>query len=485
MKRSIAMILLACGCISMLALTVSARESGSVSDVYEINEYQYIIKDDGTAEIYAYTGGNENLTIADNLDGYTVTSIGEGAFYGCRVETVNIPDTIISIADNAFDSCIWLEEIYFPESISYIGNSPFRNCTDITKIDVSPDHPYLSVYEGVLFSKPDKRLICCPSELKKQSYTIPKGIIEIGDYAFYDCDELEDISIPNTVTSIGDYAFYYCSDLDSVVLPNTVTNIGDFAFFGCDDIDTINIPDALEYLGENPFDTELESVELSNNHNLLILENDILFFMSEKRLVHSFAWNAEHYNIPEGIESIDAYAFAGHEDLEYISFPNSLKNIGDYVFWSCYSLGSITIPESVTNIGEGAFDYCSNLEKIVLPSNISEIQEMTFSNCRNLQTIFLPEGITKIGDSAFKWCEMLNNISLPPNITTIGEDAFYACESLETLELPETVEFIGEYAFTGCDALVLTVTKDSYAALYCQINSLDFTYPGSMDWLNE
>jgi hypothetical protein len=65
------------------------------------------------------------------------------------------------------------------------------------------------------------------------SITIPNGVTEIDDYAFYYCGSLKSIIIPYSVKSIGKYAFYH-SGLTSVTIPSA--NIGDSAFKECFDL---------------------------------------------------------------------------------------------------------------------------------------------------------------------------------------------------------------------------------------------------------
>jgi len=60
--------------------------------------------------------------------------------------------------------------------------------------------------------------------------TIPDSLTSIGDYSFYACSSLTNITIPNNVTSIGVGAFSSCTSLTSITIPDSVTSIGGKAF---------------------------------------------------------------------------------------------------------------------------------------------------------------------------------------------------------------------------------------------------------------
>lgn len=75
---------------------------------------------------------------------------------------------------------------------------------------------------------------------------IEPGVLNIGNYAFYNCKNLTSVTIPNSVTTIGNYAFTGCTSLESVTIPASVTNIGSSAFYGCSSLTTVL------YYGENP-----------------------------------------------------------------------------------------------------------------------------------------------------------------------------------------------------------------------------------------
>ena len=220
---------------------------------YTCGDYVYSLLDDGTAEIISYKGIVEDVEIPDSLDGITVTGIGKYAFFANKfIERVSIPDSVIHIGYSPFIHSERLEQITIPDSVTGIDGNPCCNCTSLTEILVSPDHPYLEVKDGVLISKPDKRLVCYPGGLEAETYTVPDGIQVIGDHAFFGCKFLEEITIPNSVTSIGQGAFSF-SNLTNLLLTDNVRSIGEKAFYCCNSL-IVTVPAdsyAEEYCREN------------------------------------------------------------------------------------------------------------------------------------------------------------------------------------------------------------------------------------------
>mgnify|MGYP003255933478 FL=1 len=196
--------------------------------------------------------------VGKNSSTYTIpkgiTSIGGGAFFGCgSLTSVTIPDSVTSIGDNAFYSCSSLMNVIIPDSVVQIGVNPFAACDALKSFSISPDHPYFSVTDGVLFRKADKTLISYPAGKNSSAYTIPQGISAIGDGAFYGCRSLTSVTIPDSVTSIGDSAFSCCSSLTSVTIPDSVTTIGDDALFLCSSLTSVIIPDSVTSIGVRAF----------------------------------------------------------------------------------------------------------------------------------------------------------------------------------------------------------------------------------------
>lgn len=94
---------------------------------------------------------------------------------------------------------------------------------------------------------------------------IPNSVTSIGDYAFNDCESLTSITIGGSVTSIGERAFYECSSLTSITIPNSVTNIERAAFSNCERLNTISYKGTVEEwkhidIASGSFDNVLTSV---------------------------------------------------------------------------------------------------------------------------------------------------------------------------------------------------------------------------------
>ena len=181
---------------------------------YQGNTLYYNITSDNTVEVTYYSSTTDNnyvsgdvvipSSVTNNGTTYSVTSIGDRAFYYCSgLTSVTIPNGVTSIGNYAFYECRSLTSVTIPNSVTSIGEWAFTYCISLTSV------------------------------------TIPNSVTSIGDRAFYYCSGLTSVTIPNSVTSIGGSAFYGCSGLTSVTIPNSVTSIGEGAFYECSGLTSI------------------------------------------------------------------------------------------------------------------------------------------------------------------------------------------------------------------------------------------------------
>ena len=186
----------------------------------------------------------------------SVTSIKEGAFYGCtNLNTIVIPSSITSIGDAAFGHT-GLFSLSIPESVTSIGRNPFYDCPYLSSISVASGNSHYDSRDdcnAIIETNTNQLIIGCIGT------TIPSSVTSIGIGAFEACAQLRHITIPEGVTSIGASAFNSCIQLNSVDIASSVTRIDRLAFYSCSNLISVTVRAAL------PPSIEYGSFELSNN----------------------------------------------------------------------------------------------------------------------------------------------------------------------------------------------------------------------------
>ena len=193
---------------------------------------------------------------------YPVTSIGERAFIGRSLISVEIPNSVTIICRQAFEQCRALTSVEIPNSVTEIGMWAFHSCSRLTRVEIQDIEAWCKIdFESA--SNPldyAHHLYLNGEEITELE--IPSSINTIKDYAFYGCSGLTSVEIPNSVKEIGYSAFYGCVSLTSVTIPNSVTEIGGGAFIFCISLTNVVIGNSLSKIGDNAFGFcyELETV---------------------------------------------------------------------------------------------------------------------------------------------------------------------------------------------------------------------------------
>jgi len=279
----------------------------------------------------AYSGSvSIPSSVVSNGDTYSVTSIGDYAFWRCSgLTSVTIGNNVTSIGESAFYYCSGLTSLTIGNSVTSIGESAFYECSGLP------------------------------------SLIIPNGVKSIGSFAFSECSSLTSVIIPNSVTSIDKWAFAGCSGLISLTIGNSVTSIDDGAFYNCSSLKQIAV------------EVENKKYDSRDNCNAIIETESNTLITGCKNTV-----------IPNSVTSIGSYAFGGCSSLTTVTIPNSVTFIGKYAFQNCIGLTSVTISNCVTSIDKFAFSRCSELTSVTIPKSVTSIGDYAFAGCTGLQSIY-------------------------------------------------------------------------------------------------
>ena len=373
---------------------------------------------------------------------------------------------VVGIRANGFYECTGLTGLILPDTVEYIDVNAFLGCKELTRVRWSA------------------------------------GLRKINTGAF-DYTGLETLVLPEGVTFLGANAFGHAK-LKSVSLPSTVAKMTEsneksdanpFAF--CENLEEIYVAE-----GNKAYKSDGNCV-MRREDNTLVAGCKASKIPSYTEHIGRSAFQGaalESVALPEGVTSIEDYAFARNDRLKEITLPQSLTSIGKYAFLWCAALESIALPDGVTSVGDNAFstcvslkelalgaellsagcgltEFCVALEKITvsennesfsgegncltrkadstviagcalskIPAGTEQIGEYAFCGQTQLGAIDFPDGLKKIGHYAFS-CTGLKELKLPRGLQRIGVSAFANCIELEYVQIPDSVTDVGSKAF--------------------------------------
>lgn len=491
--------------------------------------------------------GCEKLSRVVFPEGSQLTSIGDYAFQGCiELESVSLINCSLLdyIGIKAFQCCSDLTEIVIPDGVMRIDDSAFQ-MSGLTKVELSNTSALSSVGNSAF------------NQTKITYMIIPSGLEEIGMYAFSACDSLttvyyggesetdwNNISIGvNNSSLISARKYYYrsgqptvygyfwhyvgkvpqvwpfsglkytlinngkeyavskASDIKGVLeIPSMynekpVTRIARWGFANSLDITGIIIPESISMLYGDSFANcpNIKSITVNSANSVYMSSGNCLIDQRTQNWV-VVVLGCKNSVLPQGVQEIGDYAFAGCTNLTSITIPGSVVTIGESAFEDCRGLTSFIMQSGLQTIGNNALKNCSGITNVSIPDSVTSIGDYAFYGL-GFTSVTVPSSVSSIGQNAFGGNNLTainvdtgntcyyshggvlfgaegvllscpsaksGNYDIPDGTTEIGDYAFYGCWQLTGITIINNVTSIGEYAFWGCTQLAyITISADS------------------------
>lgn len=392
--------------------------------------------------------GNWNKNISERGD-YV---IGNSAFTGNDISSLDLPEGVIYVGYNAFSGNSSLATVKIPATVMNISSSAFLNCA-LETVAFPSETDFPLQIDTLAFGKNKLKALRIPDNTEK--LTNGAFLQNPGKEAVSDSANASEkkggvvhlyVSTEDKLGSKVDTVNNGNSNVQKIIvgdMPNTDLpwNVTDFtyntegtAITGLSDTgkEKIKNKPAMVLPDKGPSGKLITEISAGVNGEGLFGVND------GKTL-----YEPESVELPSGLTTIGNFAFSGSK-FKSIAFPETLTTIGMSAF-SNSALESVTLPDSVTSLGAGAFSKSTDLKSVRISSGLKTISASAFIMTA-IEDLTVPEGVTKIDKMAFSGAHV-KRVKLPSTLTTIGSSAFMN-HQITSLTIPENVTEIGSSAFT-------------------------------------
>lgn len=489
--------------------TVYARwEAATVGATQGIT---YALNDQSTGYIVTNMANVESsltdVIVPNYYNGLPVIGIGYRAIYSNptlanNLVSINLPNTLYQIANNAFEDCISLVSIEIPAYVRIITDNAFHGCVNLESVEFRQGTE-LQEIGNFAFS----------GNTKLADIVLPDSLIAIGEKAFYGCNELISIQIPASVISIGNNAFASCAKLaNAFFLSASPINLGSDVFMRSgssynffkvyvnevslyasgsswandnwhilyDIGKIINIEDvSVDGLWSFGFDgTSVKLIQYLGSEEIVTVPSRLLTYYDDDEYSVS---RISNYIFDERIKQVSFDSTVEFEKEAFSCAPLlqniTLRVVENYIpsanfdLSYVYNSGGVNLTKFSVSSSKPLIDIFGG----VLPTKLKEVEIIEkdeyivanmFMNCTSIETVRFNTSILEIRQNAFYGCTSLQSVYIKTRIgsvlTTIGADAFYGNYSLDKFYisdeidievmvegLPKEITSIGQNAFHG------------------------------------
>ena len=454
-----------------------------------------------------------------------LTELGSYAFFDTeKVTEISIPSTLTAIPDYAFCKNTEVSALVIPDTVETLGTSSFGGMSGLKDLTVPVEHVLSTTAFYVDNSSEQTKNIetltvtagrtGVMGDLSAYSNTVlpvisgrtltkvilEEGITNIGDYAFYDSNEVTsglesfEINLPSTLTRIGKYAFRWhimpgelmlpegltelgsgafmqAKGVTGISIPSTLKNIPNQAFFMLSDVTTLVIPDTVETLGISSFGlmTGLKNLTVPVEHVLsstaFYTERSISGTTEQTGYVETLTVTAGRTGIMEDLSGTSnrILPYLCRNTLTQINLEEGITNIGDFAFniMSGGIASVINMPSTITHIGRYAFKNKMITGTFIAGPDVETIGNSAFSNIGNPVTVYpYSYALDYVKQNSISHLVVEYATMILPEELNLLEEECLAGTAAEIIVLPETNVSVAGSAFANSALRVLVVPGD-------------------------
>jgi|GEM_PF-3322309 len=510
------------GCTSLTAINIYVAEGNhyveyaSVDGVlYHYNEYESrveIIKVPtgmtGELKIASHVSFDGGQTLSpvtalpvDALKGsqltkvvipYTVQDLNTNCFADCpnlvsiefEATPEGVADVPLNIVKDVFSNIPGLTAITFPARIGAFDPESISNCVNLAEINIAGDGGNYSSVGGLITTKGSNRtIVYVPAAYAGQNgdgvFTVPEGVVAIGNNAFSYNTGVSDVVIPAWVTRIGVEAFAKRSSTGALTSNTTIQSvtflggaddntltIDDLAFYYCNQIKALTIPANCRVIGASAFGYTTVLTEVYVESSGEVNFADRAFGTNPTTGTSAITYYVTTLHIGKDCGAFGISGVFGPTKLttiviaegneNFVSIDNIVynKDVTAILYVPGEFEGEYVAPDTLQEISAGAFNARTGLTKVTIGYSVKSIGTDAFVGCTGLEEVVFaatPEGTDPvaltIGTQAFRGCTHLTEIELPERLTHLGSAVFFGCSTLESVSFPSTLESI-EYGYS-------------------------------------
>ena len=393
-----------------------------------------------------------------------VTSICDQAFYGTSIIDIKLPESLTKIGHACFTNTL-LRYIYLPKNVTTESSNPFGKTINVvinaSNIDIASlysSSEVIKITDGDVVGENgliigdfvigvdnvNDEYTLLKYNGSEEDVTIPSIVTKIGDYAFYNNQNIKNVKFDGAVKQIGSYSFNSCYNLTTVTFPDSLEKIGSYSFTGTN-LHTIRIPKNVVEIGSNAFYECFTLYEVINLSNLklsignysngyvaayavslyledvvsnFVVKNDWLLYFVEKDnkyIAVEYFGDEKIIRMPDEITTIDKYVYYATKniDLEGIIIDSDIEKLALGVNCPIYFEGSSS-DWARFNITNDTNDivYIRNdsnewelLTKLVIPNDVRTLYGGHISN--QITEIEIPASF-----STFNYVKFNSNMNL-------------------------------------------------------------------------